>query len=58
MKFEVFKNKNRVFICTEKECLPDIETIRSANTNGYKFKINGKVAAIRAVTTFSKENTA
>lgn len=56
MKFEIFNGGKRVFVCTEKECLPDLETIKMASKEGYKIKIDGKTAAVRAAVSYIREH--
>lgn len=52
MKFEVLNNTGKVVECTEfKECI-NIEKLKSANSAGYKFKLNGKTITYKKIKEF------
>ena len=49
MKFEVFNNKQRVFICEDINCIPDNETLSNLYSNKYKIKLNGVRVGIKQI---------
>lgn len=49
MLFEVYKDGQGKFMCSDTSCLPTESQLKSMNKNGYEFKLNGKNATLKSV---------
>ena len=55
MKFEVINDKLKpVMTCTQKSCIPPADILKSMSAVGYKFRLDGKVIAVKRIMEYIK----
>lgn len=56
MLFSVYDDKNILVMTTNsKKCIPDETQLSNMSSNGYKFKINGKIISLKKLKDFISE---
>lgn len=55
MKFEVINDKSKpVMTCTQESCIPPADILKSMSAAGYKFRLEGKVMAVKRIMEYIK----